>query len=104
MMKYYVTSEEKYLTGVEVHFNSTDGILYYNYNSTASTPYTDPVTKAELINLFNKNLIMVNDGTNVIRPTGLKVSTNYSEVFHTTVGASDKAVKTSYYSKGYTAT
>lgn len=103
MKKIFGTANEKYLRAGIVYFNSTDSILYHNYDASADTKYTNAVTKDELINLFNKGILVVDNGSNFVRPTVLTVATAYAGVSHTTVGASDKAVATSYYSKGYTA-
>lgn len=101
--KIFADSEEKFLTGIVLYANSTDGILYYDYDSTADTAYTNKVSKADLINLFKKGAVIVDDGSNLVRPTVLTVSTNYATVTHTTVGASDIAVATAFHSDGYTA-
>lgn len=102
MKKFFADSEEKYLKGVVVYLKAADGILYKDYNSTTTT-YSNAVKKAELIALFNKGLLIVDNGSGFVRPTVLTVSTNYAYVTHTTVGASDKAVATSFYSEGYVA-
>lgn len=92
-------ANEKYLRAVTLYFKAADGILYYNKESTT---YSNAVTKADLVDLFKKGLVVVDDGNGFVRPTTLTVSTDYATVTHTTVGASDIAVATSYHSAGYT--
>ena len=99
MEKIFEHANEQHIRAGVVYFNSADSILYFDSAKTEG----NEVTKTELINLFKKGILVVNDGTNFVRPTVLTVSTNYAAVTHTTVGASDKAVATSFYSKGYTA-
>lgn len=96
MEKIYRNYDEKFVAGVVLYLKAADSILY------KESAYTNKVSKTELINLFKKGLVIVNDGTDLVRPTSLTISTNYAAVSHTTVGASDKAVKTSFYSDGYT--
>lgn len=98
MEKIFGVAKEKYLRGVVLYFKSADSILYYE------STFKNKVAKADLVNMFNKGTLVVNDGTNFVRPTVLTVSDNYAAVTHTTVGASDKAVATSFYSEGYSAT
>jgi hypothetical protein len=102
MKKVFADSEEKYLMGVVVYAKAADSILYADLNTTTST-YSNPLEKADLIDLFNKGLLIVDTGSGFVRPTTLAVSTNYATVAHTTVGASDKAVSTVYGSKNYVA-
>lgn len=106
MPYFYADSEEKYVKGVVLFHKAADGILYKNLNSGT---YSDAVSAAELGELFAKGLLVVNDGTNLVRPTSYtenKTGTvvNYSYVAYTTVGTSDKAVATAFYSAGYSAT
>ena len=101
MKKVFADSEEKYLKGGVVYLKAADGILYKDFDGTST--YSNAVEKAELIDMFNKGILIVDDGTGYVRPTVLTISTNYAYVTHTTVGASDKAVATSFYSKGYIA-
>lgn len=104
MEKVYADSEEKFVTGIMLYHNSTDSILYYSYNASASTQYSNPVPKAELIDMFKKGLVLISVSGGMVRPDTLSVSENYSAVSVTTVGSSATAVTTSYYSEGYTAT
>lgn len=106
MNKLFGTANEKYLRAITVHYNSTDGILYYNYNSFAETPYTGAVKKAELINMFKKDILVIDTGSEFVRPTVLTVDTDYAAVSHTTVTTAETVVTpvvTTYYSDGYTA-
>ena len=100
MTNIFARAWQKNLKGVVLYLKAADGILYY---TKVSTTYSNPVSKAELIDLFQKGLVVVDTGSGQVRPTALTVSTNYAAVSHTTVGASDKAVATSYYSDGYEA-
>ena len=99
MEKIFEHANEQHIRACVVYFNSIDSILYFDSAKTEG----NEVTKTELIDLFKKGILVVNDGTNFVRPTVLTVSTNYAAVTHTTVGASDNAVATSFYSKGYVA-
>lgn len=97
MTKIFGRTEEQYLNAVVLYYKSADGILYIDAEK------TEAASKAAVINLFKKGILVVDDGTNFVRPSCLTVATNYAEVSYTTVGASDKAVKTSFYSDGYSA-
>lgn len=99
MERFYEKANEQHVRGAVLYFKAADGILYYDSDTTEG----QEVSKADLINLFNKGLVIVNDGSGFVRPTVLTVSTNYATVTHTTVGASDKAVATSFNSAGYVA-
>lgn len=104
--KLFGTANEKYLRAVTVYFNSTDSILYYNYNSTAETQFTNAVSKNELVNMFNKGILVVDTGSALVRPTVLTIDTKYAAVSHTTVTTAETVVTpvvTTYYSDGYTA-
>lgn len=95
MKKIFADSEEKLLKAGVVYYNSTDSILYYNKTEEDNTTkYSNEVSKADLINLFNKGLLIVDDGTYFIRPSVLTVADDYASVSY------DESV---FYSDGYTA-
>lgn len=98
MEKIFEKANDQHVRAGIVYFKAADSLLYYDSDFTD----TKKVSKSDLIDLFNKGILVVNDGTNVVRPTVLAISTNYASVTHTTVGASDKAVATTFYSDGYT--
>lgn len=102
MKKIFEHANEQHIRAGVVYFNSVDSILYYDANKTAG----NKVTMADLVNMFKKGILVVDDGTGLVRPTTLTVHKtgtveDYAYVTHTTVGASDKAVATSFYSDGY---
>lgn len=104
MDKIFEHANEQHIRAGVVYYKSTDGLLYFDSAKTAGKE----VTMDELINLFKKGILVVDDGTSLVRPTTLTVHetssvADYAYVTHTTVGASDKAVATSFYSKGYVA-
>lgn len=105
MANYFANSEEKYLKAHVLYFKSADGILYHEKNNTT---YTNAVSVAELKNLFEKGILVVDTGSGLVRPTAYSehvtgTTVDYAIVTHTTVGTSSAAVATSYYSAGYTA-
>lgn len=97
MEKVFEHANDQHIRAGIVYFKSADSLLYYDSEFTTG----NTVSKAELVNLFKKGILVVDDGTSLVRPTVLTVSTNYAAVTHTTVGASDKAVATTFYSAGY---
>ena len=99
MDKIFEHANEQHVKAGIVYFKAADSLLYYDSDFTTG----NTVSKAELINLFKKGILVVDDGTSFVRPTVLTVSTNYAAVTHTTVGTSDKAVATTFYSAGYSA-
>lgn len=96
MEKFFANSEEKYLKSVMTYSNAEDGILYFDSDKTVK------VSKEELIDMFNKGIIVIHDGNNNIRPTTLMVADNYATVSYTAVNSS-AAVTISYHSDGYVA-
>lgn len=103
MTKIFGDACDKYVEAVTLYYKSADGKLYTK--KTGST-YSDAITAAELKNLFAKGLVLVDDGSKLIRPTTFTEHTasgkvDYAYVTHTTVGSSNTAVATSYYSAGY---
>lgn len=82
--KIFADSEEKFLTGVVLSPNSDD-ILCYDGE-------TDKVSKEDLINLFYKGVLIIDDGESIARPMVLTPGIDYATVV---VG------ETSYYSDGY---
>ena len=99
MTKIFEHANEQHVRAGVVYFNSVDGIVYTNSAKTEGKE----VTKDELINLFNKGILVVDTGSAFVRPTTLTVSDNFATASYTTVGASDIAVETKFYSKGYVA-
>lgn len=99
MNKIFEKAIELHVRAVTLYYKSTDGILYYDAAFTSG----NEVTKDELARLFLIGAVVVDDGTNLVRPTTYTASTNYSYVTYTSVGESAKAVATSFYSKGYVA-
>ena len=97
MTNIFARSNEQYLNGVVFYLKAADVILY------KESTYTNKVSKEELANAFRKGILIVDDGTNIVRPDGCTLGDTYTTVFYTTVGASDKAVKTCFYSDGYVA-
>lgn len=97
MDKLFETSWEQHLRAVTVYYKSATGIVYYD------SAKTEAVTKADLIRLFKLGVLVVDDGVSSVRPTVMTVAAGYASVSHTTVGASDIAVSTVFYSAGYVA-
>lgn len=106
MNKIFANSEEKYLKSGVLYFKAADSILYHKLSGST---YSDPVSADELANMFMKGLLVIDTGSAKVRPTefayhtGLDSKIDYSYVQYTTVGASDKAVATKFYSNGYSA-
>lgn len=102
----FADSEEKFLKANVLYADSSDNLLYKNYDSTAETAYTEVVTKDELINLFKKGMVLIDTGTEFVRPTTLAIETNYAAVSYanvTTVSTTVTPAMVVFYSKGYSA-
>jgi hypothetical protein len=99
MTKIFETANEQHIRAGVVYFKSADGMLYHDAAKTTD----NTVTKKELINLFEKGILVVDNGTGKVRPTLLTISTDYATVSHITVGAADIAVLASFNSAGYVA-
>ena len=97
MEKIFEHANEQHVRAGVVYLNSEDKILYFD------SAFTIAVTKNVLIDLFKKGILVVNDGTNFVRPSVLAVASGYASVSYTTVGASNTAETTTFYSEGYTA-
>lgn len=103
MNKIFGDACDKYVEAVTLYYKSGDGMLY---TKKTGSNYSDPIPAAELKNLFSKGMVLVDDGTKLIRPTtyadhtasGGKV--DYSYVSLTTYTGS-AAADTKYYSAGY---
>lgn len=93
MTNIYATYPEKFLKAVVAYASSS--ILY------KEAAHTNALSPEEVANLFKKGLLLISDSSNYIRPTKLVVGENYATVSYITVGASDIAVETKYYSDGY---
>lgn len=97
MNEIFATYKEKFVKGAVLYYKEADGILYYE------PAFTTKVSKAKLVDLFKKGLVVIDDGTNLIRPTSCTVGDNYASVAYITVGDANIAVLTSFYSEGYVA-
>lgn len=95
MEKISAKYDEKFVKGAVLYYKSADSILYYE------SAFTNKVSKADLVNLFKKGLVIVNDGTDLVRPVKLSVSTNYAAVSYVNVASSTASV-VNFYSDGYT--
>lgn len=96
MLKIFAKSEEKFLKAGIVHADST-GILYHE------TAKTNKVNAAEVAELFKKGLLVVDDGTNMYRPTMLTVGDTYTTVTVCMKSGSSAAANVNFYSDGYVA-
>lgn len=95
----FADSEEKFLKANVLYANATDSILYKVYNGET---YKDAVSAEDLANLFNKGMLLIDDGTNLVRPTVLTVAEDYATVSYVTVASTTASVVV-YGSDGYTA-
>lgn len=99
----YPDAHEKLEVAQVVYLKAADSILYADLDGST---YKNAIKKDELINLFKKGLILVDDGTNFVRPTMLTVSSDYAAVSYVSVTTSESgsaAAVTSFYSEGYSA-
>lgn len=98
MFTLFAKAWEKFAKSVVLFYKTSDGILYYGKTGTT---YTNPVSKAELGNLFKKGMIVIDTGDGFVRPTFFAEDTDYAYVGSVRADDSDKAVETLYYSDGY---
>lgn len=73
MKKIFIDAEEKFLGGVVVYGHS-DNKLY-----TDST-HKVVILNDEAVNLFNKGLLLIDDGTTVYKPVAIKKNSNVYDV------------------------
>lgn len=97
MKEVFATYKEKFVKGAILYYKEADGILYYE------PEFTTKVSKNRLVDLFKKGLVVIDDGTSLVRPTSCTESDDYASVAYITVGDANIAVLTSFYSEGYVA-
>ena len=73
MFKLFAKSEEKFVKGVMLYADS-DKNLFVDADKEVA------VTKDELINLFNKGMLVIADGDDFFKPTACVVESDYAEV------------------------
>lgn len=101
MIKYFGTANQKYLRNIVVYAKAADSILYKDL---ASGTYSNAVSKAELIEMFNKGILLIKDGDTFVAPNMLDVSTNYAAIHYVKVSGEPAAASVvTYYSGEYTA-
>lgn len=73
MEKIFIDAEEKYLGGVVVYGHS-DNKLY------ADATHKVPMVNDEVVNLFNKGLLIIKDADTTYKPVAMKKNLNVYDV------------------------
>jgi len=73
MEKIFIDAEEKYLGGVVVYGHS-DNKLY------ADAAHRVPILNDEVVNLFNKGLLIIKDTDTTYKPVAMKKNSNVYDV------------------------
>jgi len=71
--KIFIDAEEKYLAGVIV-YGHTDNKLY------ADATHKVPMVNDEVVNLFNKGLLIIKDADTTYKPIAIKKNLNVYDV------------------------
>lgn len=73
MEKIFIDAEEKYLAGVVV-YGHTDNKLY------ADAAHKVPVLNEDVVNLYDKGLLVIKDADTTYKPVALKKNSNVYDI------------------------
>lgn len=90
MNKTYCTSDEKFLKAITVYADSNN-VLFQNADKTIA------VVAADLIDAFNKNMLLIVDGTETFKPVSMNATAKtFNAVTTTTVESTTTVTVVTY--------